>query len=59
MLDLFAYLDPGSGSLLVQIILGGFGALLVGLRLFWRYIKSPFVRSSDSESESTNGGAGF
>ena len=31
----FAYLDPGTGSMLLQVILGGVAALAVALKLFW------------------------
>ena len=31
-----AYLDPGSGSVLLQIILGGAAALAVGVKMQWR-----------------------
>jgi hypothetical protein len=31
----YAYLDPGSGSIMLQILLGGMGALLVILKLYW------------------------
>ncbi|MBI4775659.1 MAG: hypothetical protein HY788_16070 [Deltaproteobacteria bacterium] len=33
-----AYLDAGSGSMLIQIILGGAAGLVVILKLFWRRI---------------------
>jgi hypothetical protein len=33
-----AYLDPGSGSLIVQIIIGGILAALVAIRLYWSRI---------------------
>jgi hypothetical protein len=33
-----AYLDPGTGSMLLQLILGGVAAAVVGLRLFWRRV---------------------
>jgi hypothetical protein len=39
-LPLLGYLDPGSGSLLVQVILGGAAAFLVALRLGWHYVWS-------------------
>lgn len=38
MLTTFAYLDPGSAGLLLQMIGGGVAALLVALKLFWRRI---------------------
>lgn len=31
-----AYLDPGSGSMLLQALLGGAAGLAVLVRLFWR-----------------------
>ena len=34
----FAYLDPGTGSMLLQIILGGVVGLLVAGKLFWHQI---------------------
>ena len=40
-----AYLDPGSGSLLVQVVLGGSAAFMVGVRLCWRYVCSYFKRA--------------
>ncbi len=30
-----AYLDPGTGSMLLQVILGGIAAVAVALKLFW------------------------
>lgn len=30
-----AYLDPGTGSMLLQVILGGIAAVVVALKLFW------------------------
>ena len=33
-LDL-AYIDPGSGSMILQLILGGLAAAAVFLRMFW------------------------
>ncbi len=39
-----AYLDPGTGSMLVQLLLGGVaGALVVG-KLYWTHIKAFFSR---------------
>lgn len=30
-----AYLDPGTGSMMLQVILGGIAAIGVALKLFW------------------------
>ena len=35
---IFGYLDPGSGSMIVQILAGGVAALAVALKLFWRRV---------------------
>ncbi len=34
-----AYLDPGTGSMLLQVILGGIAAVGVALKLFWHKIR--------------------
>jgi hypothetical protein len=49
MSALFAYLDPGSGSLLLQVVLGGSAAFMVGVRLCWRYVCSYFRRAPQPE----------
>ena len=36
---LHAYLDPGTGSMLLQVILGGMAAMGVALKLFWHRIR--------------------
>ncbi|MEM7703945.1 MAG: hypothetical protein AAF358_00240 [Pseudomonadota bacterium] len=50
----FAYLDPGSGSLLLQAILGGVAGLLVAGKLFWWRILAFFGIKQDSESETAS-----
>ena len=34
----FAYLDPASGSMIIQILLGGAAAAGVAAKLYWRRI---------------------
>lgn len=34
----FAYLDAGSGSMLVQLLLGGIAGAVVFLKLSWKWI---------------------
>ena len=41
-----AYLDPGSGSMLLQILLGGFAALGVIGKLYWNRLMSLFKRKN-------------
>lgn len=45
-----AYIDPGSGSLLLQMILGGVAAVWVAVRLYWRRVASAFRRGEDDET---------
>jgi hypothetical protein len=40
----FAYLDPGSGSMLVQLLVGGIAAAGVTARLYWHRITRVFRR---------------
>jgi hypothetical protein len=37
-MDLLAYLDAGSGSIILQALIGGFAAAAVALKLFWSRI---------------------
>ncbi len=37
---LHAYLDPGSGSMLLQLLLGGFAGLGIIVKLFWHRLRS-------------------
>ena len=37
---LHAYLDPGTGSIAIQLILGGMVALLAAVRLYWERLKT-------------------
>jgi hypothetical protein len=46
-----AYLDPGAGSVLLQILLGGVAGLLVMIRLWWRNLLALFGLESKNESE--------
>ncbi len=34
-MDLLAYLDPGSGSMILQILAGGLAAVAVAAKLYW------------------------
>jgi hypothetical protein len=37
-----AYVDPGSGSMLLQLLLGGVAGLVVVLRLYWHRLLERF-----------------
>lgn len=38
----WAYLDPGTGGMLLQLLLGGVAGLLVVARLYWQRLKALF-----------------
>jgi hypothetical protein len=46
-----AYLDPATGSMLLQLILGGLAGAAVAIKLFWHRILAVFGirRSVDDE----------
>ncbi len=50
--NLEAYLDPGSGSILLQFILGGALAALVAFRSYWDRLKMFVSRSSSDQDTS-------
>ena len=54
----FAYLDPGTGSIILQGLLAAIAGALVAGRLYWSRLKSFFVRkppsAPDEHSETAN-----
>ncbi len=38
--DAVAYLDPGTGSMLLQVILGGVAAVAVAFKLYWHRLRA-------------------
>jgi hypothetical protein len=55
-----AYLDPGSSSMIVQVLLGGLAAIGVTLKLYWRrFLRLIGVRKTiEDEPTNTATGAG-
>lgn len=50
-MDLLAYLDPGSGSMILQILAGGVAAVAVTARLYWdRILKFLKIRKPEEET---------
>ncbi|HVE68828.1 MAG TPA: hypothetical protein VNB64_09635 [Solirubrobacteraceae bacterium] len=47
---IFGYLDPGSGSVILQAIVGGFAALAVTGKLWWSRVTGIFRRDRDEET---------
>ena len=59
MANLLAYLDPGTGSLLLQALVGGFAGIWVFFRYFWqrwtskRGVSEPTKTDSEVEPSET------
>jgi len=43
------YLDPGSGSIIMQVLLAGFLGAGVIVRVFWKKIQSLFAKKEKNE----------
>ena len=51
----FAYLDPGSGSMLLQLILGGVAGLVVVFKLYWgRCLSFLGIRKKSNDANETS-----
>jgi len=49
--DAVAYLDPGTGSMLLQVILGGVAAVGVAIKLYWHKLRAAFGMSKKEAPE--------
>jgi hypothetical protein len=51
----FAYLDPGSGSMILQALLGGFAAVMVSIKMFGKRVfrTLTFWRKHDEDESHT------
>jgi hypothetical protein len=45
------YLDPGSGSMIIQMVIAAVLGVGVAIRVFWKNIKGFFNRNKHSEIE--------
>jgi hypothetical protein len=57
MIDVIAYLDAGTGSMLVQILLGGLAAAGVAIKIYWRRLMT-FLRIRKPEAPATEQASG-
>ena len=39
-----AYLDPGTGSMVLQLLLGGVAGVVVVVKMYWEKVKDFFTR---------------
>ena len=53
-ISVYAYLDPGTGSMLLQVILGGVAAVGVAVKLYWHKLRVVFGigKKEDPEDDS-------
>lgn len=49
--DAVAYLDPGTGSMLLQVILGGVAAVAVAIKLYWHKLRAALGLAKKEEPE--------
>ena len=47
----FAYIDPGAGSMFLQLLLGGIAGAIVVLKLYWHKLTRFFRRNASQESD--------
>jgi hypothetical protein len=45
------YMDPGTGSMVLQILLGGVAGIAVAVRLFWHRLARLFGRKDAEAAE--------
>jgi len=49
-INILAYLDPGSGSMIMQLLVGGVAAAAVALKLYWyRLLRLLRIRKDEPE----------
>ncbi len=48
-----AYLDPGSGSLILQLLIAGIMGAGILVKVFWKRIKGFFTRSTEKKEDDT------
>ena len=49
--EVYAYLDPGTGSILLQGLIAAVATGLATGKFWWHRVKSIFVKSEESEAE--------
>jgi hypothetical protein len=49
MAPILAYIDPGAGSLLIQLLVGGLAGLAALLKFRWKQIRAAFPKKPQDE----------
>ena len=45
-----AYIDPGSGSMILQVLIASILGILTAVKIYWAQLKSFFSRKSDTNA---------
>jgi len=45
----YAYIDPGSGSMIVQVIIAAILGTITAIKIYWHKIKKIFSRNIDNK----------
>ena len=52
--EVLAYLDPGSGSMMLQLLLGGIAGVAVILKLYWNAFAGLFRRKKHRDNSTAS-----
>ena len=52
----FAYLDPGTGSMILQLLLGGIAGAAIVLKIYWESLTNVFRRRGGKKSKTRSSG---
>jgi len=47
----FAYIDPGTGSMIVQAVIAAFAAVSVSIGIFWKRLRAFFGKGRKEDSD--------
>ena len=53
MMSVLAYLDPGSGSMILQLLAGGVAAVGVAAKMYWRRVTRVLHLRKDKPDDDT------
>ena len=53
MMSVLAYLDPGSGSMILQLLAGGVAAVGVAAKMYWRRVTRVLHLRKDKRDDDT------
>ena len=50
----YAYIDPGTGSIILQALIGALAAAGAAISIYWSKVKSFFQKKKNEKKDSTN-----